>query len=78
MFHKGKRCDYVNEILDGGDGPLFKVTSMEDPNNPFIREASSGAWIDICQKINEISGLRRGKVTVSGPDRFGLSEVAVT
>jgi hypothetical protein len=48
MFFPNKRCDYVCEILDGGNSPLFKVTSMEDPDNPIIRDASSGAWIYIC------------------------------
>ena len=51
---------------------------MEDPENPIIRDASSGVWIYICQKINEVQATGRSKVTVSGPDRYGLSEIAVT
>ena len=78
MFYPNKRCEYLCEILDGGSGPLFRVTSMEDKDHPITNNASSGAWIEIYTKINEITGMRKGKVTVSGPDRFGLSEVAVT
>ena len=78
MFKAGQRCDYICEILDGGHGPLYKVTCMEDPENPIIRDASSGVWIEICKKINDVCNLGRTKVTVSGPDRYGLAEPAVT
>ena len=48
MFFKEKRCDYICEILDGGNTPIFKVSSVEDIENPIIRDSSSGAWIYIC------------------------------
>ena len=77
MFRPGERCQYICEILDGGPKPLFKVTCSEDPNNPLIRDSSSGVWIEICKKINEIQGNKRTNVTVSGPDRYGLAEPGV-
>ena len=77
MFKLGERCQYICEILDGGPRPLFKVTSSEDPNNPLIRDSSSGVWIEICKKINELQGSKRTNVTVSGPDRYGLAEPGV-
>jgi hypothetical protein len=78
MFKLNERVDYICEILDGGNSPLFKVTPGDDPDNPIIKDASSGAWIEICKKINELQGTNRKHVTVSGPDRYGLAEPAVT
>ena len=54
MFYPNKRCEYMCEILDGGNEPLFKVTASDDPSNPMIKASSSGVWIDICKKINEL------------------------
>lgn len=73
----GERAQYICEILDGGNNPIFKVTCSEEPNNPLIKESSSGAWIEICKRINELHGGKRQNVTVSGPDRYGLSEPGV-
>ena len=78
MINPDKRCDYICEILDGGSGPLYKVTCEDDMDNPIIKDASSGAWIEICRRINELQGTNRKNVTVSGPDRYGLAEPAVT
>ena len=78
MIHPNTRCDYLCEILDGGDKPLYKVTCMDDADNPITKDASSGVWIEICRRIADINGTNRNKVTVSGPDRFGLAEPAVT
>jgi hypothetical protein len=78
MIYPNRRCDYICEILDGGNGPLYKVTCSDDPDNPIIKDASSSNWIDIHKKINELNGSNRTNITVSGPDRFGLSEPLVT
>jgi len=78
MFQMGKRDTYICEIFDGGQKPLFKVTAGEDPDNPIIQNSASGVWIEICKRINELQGGGRTKVTVSGPDRYGLTEPGVT
>jgi hypothetical protein len=49
-----KQDEYLCEIMDGGNKPLFKVTCSSDPHKPFIQNSSSGVWIDICKKINEL------------------------
>jgi len=77
MFTIGARANYTCEILDGGKGPLFKVTCSEDPSNPIIKDTASGVWVEFCRKINETTQARKGKPSVSGPDRYGLSEPAV-
>ena len=68
----GGRADYLCEILDGGDKPMFKVTPSEEPDKPIIKESSSGCWLEIVRKIEDLNNVRKGKATVSGPDRFGL------
>jgi F/Y-rich N-terminus len=37
IFHKGQKAEYTCEILDGGDKPMFRVTSSEDPEHPIER-----------------------------------------
>ena len=57
---------------------MYRVTCSEDPDNPIVKDASSSAWIEVFKRINDIQGISRLKVTVSGPDRYGISEPAVT
>jgi hypothetical protein len=72
MFHKDTRCEYICEILEGDGKPIFKVTSSEDPDHPIIRDSSTGCWIYICKKVNDLSDNKKEKVTISGTERFGL------
>lgn len=75
MFEKGKRVQYTNEILEGPDGkPLYRVTSSEDPDNPIVRDSSTGCWVYICIKVNDLADVKKTKVTISGTERFGLLE----
>jgi len=60
--------------LDGGAKPQYKVTPLDDEENSIIRDSSTGCWIDICKRINELNGNKRNHVTVSGPERFGLAD----
>jgi len=50
------------------------VTSSEDPDHPIVRDSSTGCWVYICQKVNEIAEVKKAKVTISGTERFGLLE----
>lgn len=73
MKRKGIKCEYTNEILEGKEGkPLYRVTSSEDPDNPIIRESSTGCWVYICSRVNELQDVKKEKVTISGTERFGL------
>lgn len=54
MFELGKTDTYICEILDGGSKPLFKVTAESDRQNPIMQSSSSGVWIQICTRINEL------------------------
>ena len=57
---------------------MFKVISSEDPENQMIKESASGCWFEYAKKIESLQNARKGsKVTVSGPDKFGLKEYSV-
>lgn len=53
------------------------MTPLDDAENPIIRDSSTGCWIDICKRINEMQGNKRNNVTVSGPERYGLADINV-
>ncbi len=73
MRIKGVKCEYVNEILEGPEGkPLYRVTCSEDQENPIIKESSTGCWVYICSRVNELQDVKKEKVTISGTERFGL------
>jgi hypothetical protein len=74
MLKLGERALYTCEILDGGSKPLYKLIPSEDPENPIIKESSTGCWIVICNRINALQGNKRNKVTISGTERFGLCD----
>jgi hypothetical protein len=78
MFKLGERAHYTSEILDGGLKPMYKLIPHEDPDHPIIKESSTGCWIVVCNKINELHKTnKREKVTISGTERFGLCENTV-
>jgi F/Y rich C-terminus. len=78
MFERGKKAQYTCEILEGPEGkPLYRVTSSEDPNNPIVRDSSTGCWVYICSKVNDLAEVKKQKVTISGTERFGLLEANV-
>ena len=77
MFHKNSKCEYRCEILEGEEKPIYKVICSEDPNNPIIRDSSTGCWIYICKKVNEIAENRKSKIAISGTERFGLLDTVV-
>ncbi len=43
----GDRALYTCEILDGGNKPIYKITPHEDPDNPIIKESSTGCWVKL-------------------------------
>lgn len=77
MFNKGEKAEYTCEILDGGDKPIYRVTSSEDPDHPIEGDSSTYCWVTICKKVNDISDKKKQKVTISGTERFGLLEDCV-
>lgn len=77
VLNPGDRCQYVCEILLNGNMPLYKVTAMDDPDNPIIKDSSTGCWIEIYKKLNDQADNKRSNVTVSGPERFGLADMNV-
>jgi hypothetical protein len=74
MFTRGVRARYTCEILEGDGKPLYRVTPEEDPSNPITRESSTGCWVYICNRVNQLQEVKKEKVTISGTERFGLLE----
>lgn len=56
---------------------LIRVTPSEDPFNPITKESSTGCWVHICQRVNDLQDHKKDKVTISGTERFGLLEPAI-
>lgn len=78
MVTAGARVAYTCEIIDGGARPMYRVTPSDDADNPITRDSSTGCWIDIVRRVNLLMNNRnRNSLTVSGPERFGLSDDAV-
>ncbi|KAJ2360418.1 hypothetical protein IW150_007509 [Coemansia sp. RSA 2607] len=70
------RCEYISEILDGGDMPVFQVTAEDMPETPFRASSSSGVWKQVLDVLMA-NGLGV-KTHASGPQMYGLSNLAVT
>uniref|UniRef100_A0A7I4B419 ATP-dependent helicase CHD1-2/hrp3 HTH domain-containing protein n=1 Tax=Physcomitrium patens TaxID=3218 RepID=A0A7I4B419_PHYPA len=78
MIDPNGRTTYTCTIIDtGGPGPIFRVYPEDDPNLLIERDSASGAWVVVCAQVNQVRGIERDKVTVSGTDMFGLSHPEV-
>ncbi|KAI6108541.1 FYRN-domain-containing protein [Pisolithus croceorrhizus] len=64
---------YHCSIVDGGDGPKFKIVGSDAPNRPIIAGTATGAWSNIVKQANAIRN-RQHSNSVSGPDFFGLGQ----
>ncbi|OJA20192.1 hypothetical protein AZE42_04616 [Rhizopogon vesiculosus] len=64
---------YTCSILDGGDGPKFKIIASDVPDRPQIAGTATGAWSAIVKQANTIRN-RQHSNSVSGPDFFGLGQ----
>jgi len=64
---------YTCSILDGGDGPKFKIVASDVPDRPQIAGTATGAWSTIVKQANTIRS-RQHSNSVSGPDFFGLGQ----
>lgn len=40
IFTKGEKAEYTCEIIDGGEKPVYRVTTSEDPDHPIVRVSS--------------------------------------
>ena len=77
MIYKNQKARYTCEIMDGGLKPIYKVTCSDVPDSPIIKDSSTGCWVYICKKVNDMAEHKKQKVTISGTERFGLLEDTV-
>jgi hypothetical protein len=79
MYTKGKKAIYTCEILDNGDKPKYRITCEEKDHHTEIieRTSSTACWLEVTTRIKHVNKTIKGKVTISGPDRFGLCDNVV-
>ncbi|KAJ1920411.1 hypothetical protein H4219_001387 [Mycoemilia scoparia] len=76
MIDRNKKISYISEIIDGGDTPIFQVRPEDQPDKVFTATSSSGVWK---LALDEIMSKGVGvKTHASGPQMYGLSNLAVT
>jgi hypothetical protein len=77
MYKRGKKASYICEILDNGDKPKYRITCQEPPYEVIERTSSTACWLEVTKRIKKLNHTIQGKVTISGPDRFGLCDNVV-
>ena len=75
--HKNQKCEYFCEILKGEKKPLFRVTSEEEPKNPYESEDPTICWNKIYEKYCQVNNKPNDNVAISGTERFGLLDQLV-
>ena len=71
------RVEYTSRVLDNGPSPLFQVVAADEPDQPMESDTASGAWCAVLTRINELKEKKRSKVTISGPEMYGLADPLV-
>ncbi|KAA6387135.1 MAG: hypothetical protein EZS28_017339 [Streblomastix strix] len=77
LKHPKEKHHYLCEILDGGDNPVFRVTSICDENVSFTETSSSACFSKILQELQHSSPVKRQTFAVQGTRCFGLTEPVV-
>jgi hypothetical protein len=72
----GSRTTYLNEILDGDDGPMFRVTASDDTQHEFLCSSMSACWTKVIKRVNEVMK-NRPTTSASGPQLFGINHPEV-
>ena len=54
MIKKGAVSEYVCEIIDGGEKPLYKITCLDDIDHPIVDQSASSAWVTVLTKISKL------------------------
>uniref|UniRef100_A0A6B2L1L2 FYR N-terminal domain-containing protein n=1 Tax=Arcella intermedia TaxID=1963864 RepID=A0A6B2L1L2_9EUKA len=67
-----KRCEYICEIQDVDDKPVFVVTDPDDLQNSVHANSASSAWKQILDRINLKKSAEVKRNSVSGPEYFGF------
>eukprot|EP00698_Gefionella_okellyi_P011013 TRINITY_DN288_c0_g1_i1.p1 TRINITY_DN288_c0_g1~~TRINITY_DN288_c0_g1_i1.p1 ORF type:complete len:3741 (+),score=673.98 TRINITY_DN288_c0_g1_i1:115-11337(+) len=75
VLELGKKEEYVCEILDGGDAPLFRVSLKSDPTHRFEGLTLTAAAKAVMLKADSLkpeAERRKSGASVSGPEFFRL------
>ena len=77
MYRKKEKAKYICEILENGEKPKYRITCTENKEEIIERNTSTACWVAVTTRIKELERKLKKKVTISGPDRFGLSDPIV-
>ena len=73
----GQKSEYLCEILDNGDAPSFRITALDEHDNPtqdvFEASSASGAWKKVTDAIKTLPDAGQSRTHASGPQLFGFS-----
>ncbi|KNC46647.1 uncharacterized protein AMSG_03084 [Thecamonas trahens ATCC 50062] len=66
---------YYSEVLDGGDAPLFRVSSSVDTTMVATETSATAAWSAVVARANKLrpSSTKRQTNSISGPGFFGFT-----
>ena len=78
FLNPGERTEYISEIVDGGERPMFRVTARDAPNQASLATSATGAWTNMLRQVKSASEAVEGKEkksfnAVSGTEYFGLA-----
>lgn len=71
LINPNQKCEYICEILEAENKPVFKVTCFDDIDHPVVRGCPTECWTVIWGKVFG------GEGDVSGEERFGLADSLV-
>ena len=72
----GERTRWVQEILEGDNGPAFKLTADEGLDEPIVAKSATAAWAEVLKRVTAARaalGEEPKKTAISGPEFFGYS-----
>ena len=67
-------ADYSPGVL--GDALIRRVGGIVEGKS-IVKDTSTGCWGVVCNAVNDMHEAKRAQVTVSGPERFGLTDPTV-
>eukprot|EP00339_Tiarina_fusa_P012625 CAMPEP_0117033454 /NCGR_PEP_ID=MMETSP0472-20121206/23902_1 /TAXON_ID=693140 ORGANISM="Tiarina fusus, Strain LIS" /NCGR_SAMPLE_ID=MMETSP0472 /ASSEMBLY_ACC=CAM_ASM_000603 /LENGTH=1984 /DNA_ID=CAMNT_0004742375 /DNA_START=28 /DNA_END=5983 /DNA_ORIENTATION=+ len=78
FLNPSERTEYTNEILDGGEKPLFRVTAADAPDHSATASSPTGAWSSVLRQVKNGPPLDKKSINaVSGPEYFGLARAVI-
>ena len=73
----GPRTKWTQEIVEGEDGPMFRLSADEGlDGGPIVAKSATAAWAEVLRRVTAARaalGEEPKKTAISGPEFFGYS-----